>query len=300
MKKYFVVLMVIAFMLSGIGCASDDVNIDAIDGLDPIGQIVITGSPTLGQVLTQLVVEFAEENITWDMVDSSFPREEIDIVINGGGSGAGVSAVIDKTASFGLISRNVSEEEQAKFDKFNQYQLGIDALTISVNPENKIHEIHENLTTEELQKIFSGEYKYWEELNPALPYGEIVVVTRDIGGGAHEVFQQKIMGELEVSPHTIQSPSMGALVTKIIENKNAIGYASYGVVNQNKGELIPLLVDGVSPTKENILNGEYKISRPILMLYNGELDPREEALLHFITSNRGMDVIEERGFVPNR
>ena len=43
------------------------------------------------------------------------------------------------------------------------------------------------------------------------------VVTRDLGGGAHEVFQQKIMGSVEVTKDAIQAPSMGALVTKVKE-----------------------------------------------------------------------------------
>ena len=56
----------------------------------------------------------------------------------------------------------------------------------------------------------------------SLPDEEIVVVTRDLSGGAHEVFQKKIMKETKVKQDAIQAPSMGALVSKIIENKNAI------------------------------------------------------------------------------
>lgn len=40
------------------------------------------------------------------------------------------------------------------------------------------------------------------------------------------------MGDANVKATAVQSPSMGALVTKIMENDNAIGYASYGVSNQ--------------------------------------------------------------------
>lgn len=300
MKKTIAIMMAILIVFSLTTCSNGNNGGLETDGIKPIGQIVITGSPTLGQILTQLTIEFTDDNITWDNVNPSFPKEEIDIVINGGGSGAGVSAVIDKTANFGLISRHISEEEQGKFNIFNQYLLGIDALTISVNPKNQIHKLDDNLTSENIQKIFSGQYKYWSDLNSALPREEIVIVTRDISGGAHEVFQQKIMGDIEVSPYAIQAPSMGALVTKIIENKNAIGYASYGVVSQNKGKLIPLLVDGVSPSGDSIINGEYKISRPILMLLNGRPSPQEEALLDFLTSDRGMEVIEDHGFLPNR
>jgi phosphate transport system substrate-binding protein len=298
MKKILILIIVTSMVLGFVGCAGDVAPADDESGVQEVGEIILTGSSTLAPVVTQLIAEFMETNVTWDKVDASFPVEEISIVINGGGSGAGISSAIEKTANFGMASKNVSEEEQAKFDGYNQYKLGTDALTIAVNPSNKIYEFQDGFTSEELQKIFSGEYLYWDDVNAELPHAEIVVVTRDIGGGAHEVFQKKIMGDIEVSLNVIQAPSMGALVAKIIENEKAIGYASFGVVNQNESKIIPMPVDGVDPTQENIISGDYKISRPLLVLKNGEMNPQEKALLDFLTSDRGMQVVSELGFVP--
>ncbi len=42
----------------------------------------------------------------------------------------------------------------------------------------------------------------------------------------------------------------GELVQDIIDNKYAIGYASFGVANQNAGKVVTLKVNGVEPTKE--------------------------------------------------
>lgn len=268
--------------------------------VDEIGTVVLTGSSTLGPVVTQLTMEFSETNQNWNQVDPSFADEKIDIVLNGGGSGAGAKAVIEGSANFGMVSRPVKDSEKEAMADFKEFKLGTDALTLSVNPENKLHELQDSLSTEELQKIFSGEYKTWKQVNSELPDEEIVVVTRDIGGGAHGVFQSKIMGDIEVSENVIQAPSMGALVTKIIENKNAIGYASFGVVNQNLGDLVPMSVDGVEPTQENIVSGDYIISRPLLVIKDGELKPQEQALIDFLLSDRGMEVVSELGFVPEK
>ncbi len=298
MKRILILIIVASMLLVFVGCADDNTPADDGSGVQEVGEIILTGSSTLAPVVTQLIAEFMETNVTWDKVDSTFPAEEINIVINGGGSGAGISSSIEKTANFGMASKNVSEEEQAKFEGYSQYKLGTDALTIAVNPSNKIYESQDGFTSEELQKIFSGEYLYWDDVNSELPHSEIVVVTRDIGGGAHEVFQKKIMGEIEVSLNVIQAPSMGALVAKIIDNENAIGYASFGVVNQNEAKIIPMSVDGVDPTQENIISGDYKISRPLLVLKNGEMSPQEKALLDFLISDRGMQVVSELGFVP--
>lgn len=167
-----------------------------------------------------------------------------------------------------------------------------------MNPKNPIHKTKDDLSSEEIEKIFSGEYQYWDEVDSSLEHKEIVVVIRDLGGGAHGVFQDSIMGDTEVREDAIQAPSMGALVTKVIENEDAIGYASFGMVNQNEGKLIPLKVDGVEATKENIVDGSYKISRPLIVVKKDELTPEQKAFMDIVTSEKGAEIIEKMGFVP--
>ena len=141
-----------------------------------------------------------------------------------------------------------------------------------------------DLTKDEIVKIFSGEYANWSDLDPSLPEKEIVVITRDISGGAHEVFQEKIMGDAQVKPEAIQAASMGALVQKIIDNEYAIGYASFGVVNQNEGKVTPLKVDGVEATEENIISGDYIIQRPLILIASGELSAENQAFMEYVLS----------------
>lgn len=302
MKKYsmlaFVIMVMALFLVAGCGNSNVATEENASEVL--CGEILFTGSSTLAPAITQLTKDFADKNKTWDQVEAKLPQEEIKLFVTSGGSGDGVKSVIDGSSNFGMVSRPVSEEEQASIEGYQEYKLGTDALTISVNPENEIYKVKDSLSTEELQKVFSGEYKFWNDLDGSLPQEEIVLVTRDLGGGAHKVFVEKVMGDIEVSENVIQAPSMGALVAKIMENKNAIGYASYGVVNQNEGKLIPLKADGVEPTKENILSGDYSISRPLLVISNGDINDYEKILIDYITSEEGMKVIAELGFVPEK
>lgn len=262
-------------------------------------QFTFNGSSTLAPVISAVSTEFIEKNEKWSNVDSSMPDENISIFVSSGGSGAGVKSVIDKTSDFGMLARELKDDEKEKIKDLKEYKLGIDALTISVNPNNPIIKLKdENLTKDEIVKIFSGEYKKWKDIDPSLPNEDIVVVTRDLAGGAHEVFQKKIMGDKEVSQNAIQAPSMGALVTKIIENENAIGYASYGMVNQNEGKLKPMKVESIEPTEKNILSGDYIISRPLIAIRSGEPTASEKAFLDFLTSDKGKETIKEMGFVP--
>ncbi len=197
-----------------------------------------------------------------------------------------------------MIARTVKDSEKEKLTELKEFKVGVDALTLGVNPQNPVLTVKDNLTTDEIVKIFSGEFKTWKDLDSSLPDKEIIVITRDIGGGAHEVFQSKIMGDVQVKADAIQAPSMGALVTKIMENEYAIGYASFGVVNQNKGKVATLKVNEVEATKENILNGSYIIQRPLIALFNGEPTAPQQVFMDYVMSPKGMEVVESMGFVP--
>lgn len=298
MKKRIALLLIVVIMISVlVGCKTSEVDSNN-DSSKFSPQMTFNGSSTLAPVISTIATEFIEGNTTWDKVDPSFPAENIAIYVSAGGSGAGAKSVIEGTSDFGMLARGIKSEEKEKVENLKEFVLGIDALTISINPENPLAKIKTSLDTEEIMKIFSGEYKYWDDLDSSLEHKEIVVVIRDLGGGAHEVFQKSIMGDVNVREDAIQSPSMGALVTKIIENKDAIGYASYGMVNQNVGKLIPLKVDGVEPNVENIVNGSYKVSRPLIVMRNGELSAPQQAFMDFVLSEEGSKLIDKMGFVP--
>jgi len=298
MKKRIGLLLIVMVLIASLaGCKKDEVVSNGGESKFR-AQMTFNGSSTLAPVISAIATDFIEGKTTWDKVDSSFPEENISIYVSAGGSGAGVKSVIEDTSDFGMLARGVKSEEKEKVGDIKEFVLGIDALTISINPENPLVKLKDSLSTEEIMKVFSGEYKYWDDLDKSLDHKEIVVVIRDLGGGAHEVFQKSIMGDVQVREDAIQSPSMGALVTKIIENKDAIGYASFGMVNQNVGKLIPLKVDGVEPTEENIVSGSYKVSRPLIVIKKGDLTPEQQAFMNFVLSAEGSQIIEKMGFVP--
>ncbi|MGL5436323.1 MAG: phosphate ABC transporter substrate-binding protein [Lachnospiraceae bacterium] len=316
MKKGFALLLAGTMMLSATACSnapdsSSSLGENSVESSvqpevsssvnnEVSSQILFNGSSTLAPVITAIALEFNETYTTWDAVDPSLPNENIAIYVSSGGSGQGAKARIENTTDFGMLAREVKDSERESIPDCREYLVGIDALTLAIHPDNPIVSLHESLSTEEIVKIFSGEYATWQDLDPSLPAEEIIVVTRDIGGGAHEVFQNKIMGDVDVKPEAIQAPSMGALVTRIAENPYAIGYASFGVANQNTGSIVMLQVDGIEPTVENIQNGSYIIQRPLVLLGSGDPTPVEQAFLEVVLGERGQAIIEEMGFIAAR
>jgi phosphate transport system substrate-binding protein len=299
-KRVWLAAALISALLLTAACGQQGDTGSKKDAAQDTTKITFNGSSTLSPVISKIGTNFTEKNGTWKKAADSLPDSQIEIVVSPGGSGAGVKAVLDKKADFGLIARELKESEKSKIPDCKQYKVGIDALTIAVNPNNPITKIKDTLTSEEIKKIFSGEYKTWNQVDPSLPEKEIIVVTRDIGGGAHEVFQNKIMGDARVVDTAIQAPSMGALVQKIIENENAIGYASFGVSAQNAGKVTALKVDGIEATKETILDGSYKIQRPLIIVGSGELSPIQKTFMDYIRSAEGISVVEDMGFIPTK
>ncbi len=263
------------------------------------GQIHFAGSSSLAPIIASAGAQFQTEYRTWNNVDPSLPNVNIDITVTSGGSGDGPKSVIDNTADFGMLARDVKDsEKEALGSGYTEYLFAYDALTISVNSQNPIVDVIDTLSTETIRDIFSGKITYWDELDPSLEHKEIVLVIRDLSGGAAEVFEKNIMQKTPISANAIQSPSMGALAAKIAENPYAIGYAGYGVYQLNAGKLHAFKVDGIAPTQENILNKSYTIQRPVQIVANRELEPAEQAFMDYLFSDAGRAIVIENGYIP--
>jgi phosphate transport system substrate-binding protein len=293
-RRWLGVLLVFILSLCLLaGCAGSETDKDSAGNSIKIG-----GSSTLAPILAQCADNFTEEYKTWDKVDASLPEEPIVIFVSTGGSGFGIKSAADGTFDFGMVSKALSDEENEQFAEGSVVQLGSDVLAIGVNPANPVAQAKPDLSTDELVSIFSGEFKTWKELDPALPDSPIVVAVRDVGGGASEVFDKAVMKGTSISSEALQIPSMGALAGKIMDNEDTIGYVSSGLVNQNPDKIKALSVDGISPTNENINSGKYKISRPMLLVSIDKPDAREQLFLDYLQSDKCMQVVEEMGYVP--
>lgn len=298
-KRLLSIILIAAvsvFLISGCAGTPQDAGDNSVP--DQKTSIKIGGSSTMAPILAKCADNFTDEFKTWDKVDASLPEEPIVIFVSTGGSGFGLKSAVDGTFDFGMATKDLKDEEKAQFADGVIVQLGSDVLDIGVNSANPVAQVKPNLTTEELVAIFSGEVKKWNELDPSLPARDIVVAVRDLGGGASEVFDKAVMKGTPISPEALQIPSMGALAGKIMDNTDAIGYVSSGLVNQNPDKITALSVDGVAPTTENILSGEYKIGRPLLMVSPNKPDGKEKVFLDYLQSEKGLKVVEDMGYIP--
>lgn len=264
--------------------------------------IMFCGSTSLYPIISSLASSFTEDYVTWDKVDSSFPNENISIYVAPGGSGVGASAAIDGTADFGMIARDIKDSEvEALGADYQQFLVARDALTVSVNAQNPICEIIDDMDTDTIKKIFSGEVTTWDQVDASLPAETINVYIRDLSGGAYEVFQKAVMGDSEVTASATQSASMTELATNIANDEWGIGYAGFGAYNKANADgqkLFAMKVNGVEPTEETILAGDYTVQRPVMFVTGQKVTESEQAFIDYVFSETGYEVVEKNGYIP--
>ena len=264
--------------------------------------ILFCGSTSLYPIISSLASSFTEASVTWDQVDPSFPDANISIYVAPGGSGVGVSAAIDKTADFGMLARDIKDSEvEALGENYSEFVVAKDALTVSVNAQNPICALTDDMDTDTIRQIFAGELTTWDQVDPSLPAETINVYIRDLSGGAYEVFQKSVMGDSQVTPSATQSASMTELATNIAGDPWGIGYAGFGAYNKanaNGQVLAAMKVDGVEATAENIISGAYTIQRPVMFVTGDVLTQSEQAFVDYVFSQTGYEVVEANGYIP--
>ncbi len=136
--------------------------------------------------------------------------------------------------------------------------------------------------------------------------GQIAVISREDGSGTRGAFTEitglvEKNGDQEVdnttASATVQNSTNGVMTT-VAGNPSAIGYISLGSLNDT---VKALTLEGVEPTAENILSGDYKLARPFLLVTKGE--PKEGSLeadfIKFALSKDGQAIAEQEGYVKN-
>ena len=221
------------------------------------------------------------------------------IAISGGGSGIGISALLNGTTDIAMSSRSIKAKEQelakAKGMKIKETVLGFDGITVIVNKGNHI----KNMNTRLLAKIFRGEIKNWKELGGQ--DAPIVVLSRDSSSGTHEFFKEHIIregnskGRQEYGKKTLYLPSNEDIKQEVAKNKNAIGYIGMGYVDPS---VHSLEIDGKTASAENVLNKSYPISREIYWYSNQNLSENGKSLIQYALSPKGQQIIKQEGFVP--
>lgn len=147
---------------------------------------------------------------------------------------------------------------------------------------------------EQVQAIFKGEITDWSDVGGAA--GEIVVVSREEGSGTRGAFEELVDFEDALTQNATVVEGNGGVQTTVASNPSSIGYVSFTYIDET---VKSMLINGVKATSENVLAGEYGISRPFLMIYHDDnMTDASKAFVEFILSADGQTIVEDKGGIP--
>jgi len=182
----------------------------------------------------------------------------------------------------------VKESEFETFPSLQVFTIAFDGIAIATNPDLSLP----SLTVDQVKQIFAGAITNYSDVGG--PDGEIIVVSREEGSGTRAAFEELVMqsGEAEalIAENALLQQSNGQIRTTIATTPNAIGYLSFGFLDESVNTVA---IDGVEPTVANVKSGDYAIFRPLNMLTNGEPDALAKAFLDFILSDAGQAIVAE-------
>ena len=154
------------------------------------------------------------------------------ITVTGGGSGVGISALMEGTTDIAMSSRKMKFDEKVKLQEAKkstkEVVIAYDALAVVVHPSNKVS----NLTREQLEGIFTGKIKNWKEVGGADM--KIVAYSRETSSGTYEFFKESVLKNKNYMNGILSMPATGAIIQSVSQTKGAIGYVGFGFIKKKE------------------------------------------------------------------
>lgn len=226
-----------------------------------------------------------------------YPKETV--TITGGGSGVGISSLLEGTTDIAQSSRKIKFDEKAKL-KANgkdavELIVAYDALAVIVHPSNPI----DRLTREQLDRIFTGKITNWKEVGG--PDLKIITYARETSSGTYEFFKESVLKHKNYKSGIMSMPATGSVIQSISQTKGAIGYVGLAYLNPKVKALDISYDQGENyHSPELSTTSDYPIVRPLYFYYVQQDFKNIEKFINFITSKEGQEIILSIGFIPNK
>ena len=245
---------------------------------------------------------------------SNYPGVQIEI--EGKGSTTAPPALIEGTAQFGPMSREMKSEEEGAFEKKHGYKparirVAVDALAVFVHKDNPI----KGLTLQQVDAIFSKtrkgglakEIRTWGDLGLTDEWADkpISLYGRNSASGTYGYFKEVALFKGDYKDQVKEQPGSSAVIQGVASDKYAIGYSGVGYKTADV-KTVPLASkEGqiyYDAEAKNAYSGDYPLSR-FLYIYmnknpNQEIDPLRKEFIKYVFSKAGQQIVVKDGFYP--
>jgi phosphate transport system substrate-binding protein len=271
-NKIFPVMLIMAFMATATGFSQ--------------AKITVKGSDTMVILAQKWAENYMKKNAS------------AVVQVTGGGSGVGITALINGTTDICNSSRPMKPTEIDKLkSRYNTLGVEIpcakDGVTIFLNEANKVQE----LTLKQLSDIYTGKTRNWKEVGgndaPIRLYG------RENSSGTYVYFHDEVV-KADYSASVQSLPGTAAVVNAVKKDVNGIGYggAAYAVGVKHCSVKKEANARAFLPTPESIGKGEYPISRYLYMYMRNRPAGETKKYVDWILSAEGQSIVTEVGYFP--
>lgn len=245
---------------------------------------------------------------------SAYPNVQIEI--EGKGSGTAPPALIGGNAQFGPMSRPMKSAEIQEFEKRYGYpptaiRGAVDALAVYVHKDNPI----KCLSLQQVDAIFSktrnGGYANnittWGQLGLTGEWANrpISIYGRNSASGTYGYFKEVALFNGDYKDEVKEQPGSSTVVQGVASDIGGIGYSGVGYKTADVRS-VPLKADADSDcfdaVAEHAISGDYPIAR-FLYIYvnknpNEKLDPLRGEFIRFVYSKQGQEAVVRDGYFP--
>ncbi|MCH8531080.1 MAG: phosphate ABC transporter substrate-binding protein PstS family protein [Saccharospirillum sp.] len=268
------------------------------------GNLTSIGSDTLNNLMTLWAEEFAK----------FYPN--VNVQIQGAGSGTAPPAITEGTAQLAPMSRGMRQSELQSFEERHGYEpyalpVAIDMLAVYVNRDNPL----ECLSLPQVDAIFSatrlGNYNEditrWGQvgLTGAWANRDFALYSRNAVSGTYGFFKDNALFGGDFKSSINEQPGSSSVVQGVTESINGIGYSGIGYRTPGVKVLDLAAEEGgdcVAASADNAGTGTYPLAR-FLYVYinkdpNRDLDPLQREFVKMLYTKEGQEVVHRDGFVP--